>query len=1642
MDKLKTNILLISLVLILLFSIQGAAATSDDANLTSENIDLSICDNEGDADSDNILAAANSEDMLGEGEGNFNELQDLIDANYGRDLTLNKGYTSNKEREITITGPITIYGNGNTLNANGEWCIFKVTGSNVVIRDIVFTNGNATAGGAINWQGENGKLINCSFTNNYAAENGGAVEWFGQSGNIINCSFTNNTSPHGGAVYWYGDWDRGKNGELTNCDFTSNNAHFGGAVDWWGESGKLINCSFTNNNALENAGAVHWAGENGKLTNCSFTNNTASDGGAINWGGKSGKLTNSNFTNNNATIGGAVYWTGESGNITNCNFTNNNATTGGTVYWTGDNGNITNSNFTNNNARHGGAVNWHGDNGKLTNCNFTNNTANEGGAISWNGPHGKLTNSNFINNHAHNGGAVLWKGNDGNLTNSNFTNNRADNQGGAVHWQGYNGNLTNSNFTNNTSPNGGAVLWIASEGKLTNSSFTNNKATDRGGAINWVGPGGKLTNCNLTNNTADNRGGAIYWNSVRGNVINSILLNNKVRSTSLTANNGNVSLTLTFKGRENLINAIYGVEGLILSDVTYWNGEITTDSPSTLSDCEAGQNITIEVYDADGNLVDNSTMVTNLQGEVKYDYTHLFDGNYTYVAYHPDDAYYTYINATGNFTLKRIKTNITISVENATYGEFPVANITADVAGNYTLIIANKTYDPVVFTQQDVDNHRVKQVAVDELLDAKEGYVASVHFKGNEFYSTETRETQFNIEKGSSTIAITDFTSPINIGDDASVEFEINPKLGNYTVTLCINGSEIATYDFKNNIGEFLITKDNFTSKGTYNITVQWQGNSNYNASNIAYCIITVNKINVTMKAEGSTVYYGENATITVTGLPGDAAGNVSVRVGNGIFFADIENGEAIIEIPDLPVDKYEGLIVNYSGDDKYNNASAEATVIVNPASSKIVIDPIDNVTYGEDVIVTYSVENKTSLNITVTDAKGGIITDGIDASVEGKVVISGLDAGEYAISISNAEKGNYLGFDAEATFTVLKANSTIGAANKTFDYPEDVILVASGENCTGINESTVVVRDLNGIVAATVKVDGFKMTIKGLGAGDYTVSYNNTVGHNWISTGNATGISILKANSSVSAPDVEVTYGNPIVINVDCENATEISYKIIDWEKVVVKEGTINIDENITGLDLAAGIYTINLTTIVNGNYTATSNTSKITVDPAESSVSAEDVNASYGEAISIAVTSVNATEVSYKIMDATGNVVANGTVEPNGTIRISDLTAGDYTVNLTTVTDENHTSASGSSRLHVKHVVTIVIAPISGYTGEVVNFTAQFKYENGDPVNRGTAGLAIKYDDRQVLGASMYSILGADDTYSTGVSGGKSTFNVKLGSPGTYPYVVTYSGEDVDAVLAESTVTILKLNTTVSGDDVSGKPSDEKSITINVLDQNNNTVNNGTVTLTLNGNTYNTTVDNGKAVLNVELPNPGTYDATVKYNGNDYYGSSESSISVNVKKVNTNAPSAEDVSGKAGEKTDISIEITDENSNPVKNGTATLTIDGETYTAEVKKGVATFKDVELPEKDTVADVYYQGNDYYNSNSSTFSIKIKQDNNDTEPDNNTEPENNTESGNNTDENPTEKYVSSKAVDARATGNPIAILVLTLFTLVIIYRKK
>ena len=191
-------------------------------------------------------------------------------------------------------------------------------------------------------------------------------------------------------------------------------------------------------------------------------------------------------------------------------------------------------------------------------------------------------------------------------------------------------------------------------------------------------------------------------------------------------------------------------------------------------------------------------------------------------------------------------------------------------------------------------------------------------------------------------------------------------------------------------------------------------------------------------------------------------------------------------------------------------------------------------------------------------------------------------------------------------------------------------------------------------------------------------------------------------------------------------------------------------------------------------------------------------------------------------------------------------------------------------------------------------------------------------------------------------------------------------------------------------------------------------------TVVGVVNGNMLNTTKVTD-AEGNIVLEDVyGGYKITVLHYADSYYTEAEKVI---VNEVNTKVL-AEDINGNSGEKTDIKVKIVDENGYPVKNGNATLTVDGKTYTTDVVDGVATFKGVVLPENDTVADVYYQGNDYCNASSATFSIKVNHD------------------GNNTDENKTAKHISSNVVDGNATGNPIVIMLLALFALVITYRKK
>ena len=129
---------------------------------------------------------------------------DKNEINLTNDYYYDPAYDSAFTGGIRINRPVTINGNGHTIDAKGQACIFYVGGDNVTINNITFVNGKSdSSSGAIYWYGDNGAVSGCSFTGNNANWDGGAISWYGTNGAVSDCIFLNNTAGAWGVIYAY-----------------------------------------------------------------------------------------------------------------------------------------------------------------------------------------------------------------------------------------------------------------------------------------------------------------------------------------------------------------------------------------------------------------------------------------------------------------------------------------------------------------------------------------------------------------------------------------------------------------------------------------------------------------------------------------------------------------------------------------------------------------------------------------------------------------------------------------------------------------------------------------------------------------------------------------------------------------------------------------------------------------------------------------------------------------------------------------------------------------------------------------------------------------------------------------------------------------------------------------------------------------------------------------------------------------------------------------------------------------------------------------------------------------------------------------------------------------------------------------------
>ena len=902
-----------------------------------------------------------------------------------------------------------------------------------IVRDNYVSSIGAMAIGITIVGSSSNKVSNTKFMNNYATSTNGNA--FGAAlqvlGIVSNCTF-----------------------EYNQANSDVNNSHAGALCFRPGST--VYNCTFIGNIAYRGAATTFHA--SGELKDCIFINNTATGfGGAISTGydgttGQKVKISNSYFEGNAAPIGGAITTHGNDITVDNSTFISNKAADdGGAVYVVDDGITVLNSNFGNNSAKnHAGAIYVKGNNVKIQNATFVNNSAHFAGAVRVEGNYVNVLNATFIGNKAisdgvskSQAGALGISGNNVNIDSSYFANNTVEGDAGAIGVKGSHIKVTNSQFySNHANP------------------FNNDLNTGLGGAIYTMGNNVTYDNAIFRYNTAVN-GSALFVDGV-ASLKNIVFYRNQAYTYALpiiVQNPKNpygvtVNVTVVIIGGNNIANAIHHVgqlNDISFDNVTYLfnvNGTImnrTTgaDELHPVDGVENSKNGTliyrderentqsinpIVIYDEDGNIIYNETLISSIYGDVRFSLSGLAPGNYTIKAEHPEDLFYKAIKNETNFEVVGfVDLDVDITTDKNYYGLDEEVEWTISLTNhgphtdNNCYVNGIKLDNIVGFTPSKgtfdaaTGIWKVGKLAKNEVVTlkvkTKTTSLGTVTLTVNAVNSTEDTNISNNV--ATKTIYIQELPKVVPT-KDVNVT---NPNYGDkvkYTIVVSNVGKITADVTLTDTLDKGLIFTgasgnyeyDSTTRTVTWNIdglavgqnltfyvyaTVDAYGVLNNTVTvgdNTVIRNVTVPEITPDKTIDNDSPNFGDKVSYTVTVTNGEfEANNVIVKdvVGNGLTVTDIsDNGQydpitrTITWIVDLAKNEVKTFTVEatVSG---YGNISNKV-VVGNKTIFKNVDVPeitpkkdVNNTTpnFGENVAYTIVVSNDG-----ISDAKQVVITD------------------------------------------------------------------------------------------------------------------------------------------------------------------------------------------------------------------------------------------------------------------------------------------------------------------------------------------------------------------------------------------------------------------------------------------------------------------------------------------------------------------------------------------------------------------------------------------------------------------------------------------------------------------------------------------
>ncbi|MBR0272271.1 MAG: Ig-like domain repeat protein [Methanobrevibacter sp.] len=1038
-------------------------------------------------------------------------------------------------------------------------------------------------------------------------------------------------------------------------------------------------------------------------------------------------------------------------------------------------------------------------NGYAASSTYAGNYA--GGAIFFKGGHLYLKDVSFINNTAEDfGGAIhVNKGfnlnsgatyvGEATIINCTFINNQVighdsydRNVGGAISTYGGEVTIINSTFTGNYARFGGALGIEQYHGGMTviNSTFSDNEASRFGGAIYFdtVTPfTAEIYNSTFDGNTAMT-GGAVYIGD--GVVDGCDFTNNRASNAGALLVEGDDVITNN-NFENNTADKVGGAIVINKNPSQVFTNVFTVKlENNTITDCRA-ENAS-EIY------LDNKLYVSGLQITVLDNSTKFFT---------PSASSTIYANVTDDMGNSISTSSFAFIID----GEYFNTTVNDGVASIERLI----TLD---------DNNKVVSadiLAVKNNVTVKTGIIR---------LATGEIIIDFNDVSG---IIGENITIPVQVLDEDGNPIDsgiltviFNSKTFNATISNGVSNVEIALPD----------------EIGIYPVTTQY-GNVSLTRN------VTVLKASPTISIEANDSFVGLNESIIIK-LNDDAVGDISVIIDNETFTKTLENGLASLEISNLENRTYTVIVV-YNGNEKYNNASVNATFNVFKVADYEISAKTNQISEGENLTVSVDLPKDAKSNVTVTIADKNYTESVIDGTATFN--IENLKAGQYKLTATYSGDDKYTEKSAEIDVIVSKVSDYEMSVNSSVSREGDntTVVIALPEDANG----KVIVSISNKTYEADVLNGSAVLNITDLKEGTYEMNVTYNGDSKYLKKSIKDNVTVISPiNVKLTVDDVEKFYGGTerLIVNLfDLDNnpldnvSVFITINHVTYTRTVVN-GTASL-----GLNLNPDTYEVNVLFNGTDDYDAVSVNASVLI---KSTINASDIVKVFR----------NGTQFYASALDSQGNPLAKTNL----------------TFNINGVLYNRTTNEEGIARLNINlNSGVYIITSINTVTGQRIanNITVIGKIiENNDLTkyykNDSQYHVKVLDDEGNAVGAGVDVSFNINGVFYHRLTdeNGIAKLNINL-QPGDFIITAEYGGYAVS--------NNIKVLSVLSAEDLHMSYLDGQKFEAKLLDGQGNPFKGQGVLFNINGVLYNRTTDgDGIARLNINLQ-AGQYIITSMYNG-----------------------------------------------------------------------------------------------------------------------------------------------------------------------------